>query len=82
MIYIDHDIYIYDPPPQFVERVNKKISAIFRKHDLDITIEANNKCLEFLDIYLDLDKEEFGPYINPMTTLFMWTQEVSIHPKF
>ena len=64
-IYRDDALGVVDLPPQGVERVKKKISAIFRKHDLEITIEANKKRVEFLDIYLDLDKEEFGPYIKP-----------------
>ena len=44
------------------------MSAIFRKHALEITIDANKKRVEFLDIYMDLDLEEFGPFLKPNDT--------------
>ena len=47
-----------------MERIKKKNSAIFKKHKLEIAIEANKKYVEFLDIYMDLNKEEFGPFIK------------------
>ena len=48
--------------------MKKKMSAIFRKHRLEITIEANKKRVEFLNIYMDLNKEEYGPYLKPNDT--------------
>ena len=67
-IYRDDGLAVCDLNPQGVERIKKKISAIFRKHDLGITIEANKKRVEFLDIYKDLEQEEFGPFLNPNDT--------------
>ena len=55
-------------PLKGAKRIKKKLSAIFRKHNLEITVEANKKRVEFLDIYMDLDKEEFGPFLKPNDT--------------
>jgi hypothetical protein len=41
------------------------MSAIFRKHNLEITIQANRKIIEFLDVGLDLEKDEYGPFLQP-----------------
>jgi hypothetical protein len=67
-IYRDDGLAVSDLSPQGVERTKKKMSAIFRKYNLEITIEANKKRIEFLDIYMDLEKEEYGPYIKPNDT--------------
>ena len=67
-IYRDDGCGVIDMPPQGAERIKKKLSAIFRKHNLEITVEANKKRVEFLDIYMDLDKEEFGPFLKPNDT--------------
>ena len=67
-IYRDDGLGVCDLTPRGVEKMKKKMSAIFRKHKLEITIEANKKRVEFLDIYLDLSKEEFGPYLKPGDT--------------
>ena len=67
-IYRDDGLAVSDLNPQGVERIKKKMSAIFRKHRLEITIEANKKRVEFLDIYMDLNKEEYGPFLKPNDT--------------
>ena len=67
-IYRDDGLAVSDLSPRGVERTKKKMSAIFRKHNLEITIEANKKRIEFLDIYMDLDKNEYGPFIKPNDT--------------
>ena len=51
-----------------MRELRRKKSAIFRKHKLEITIDANKKRIEFLDIYMDLEKEEFGPFLKPNDT--------------
>ena len=60
-------LYIYKKP-RGVEQTKKKMSAIFRKYNLEITIEANKKRVEFLDVYMDLEKNEFGPFLKPNET--------------
>ena len=55
------------------------MSEIFKKHKLSITIEANKKRVEFLDVYFDLEKEEFGPYMKPNGTP-IYVNAKSNHP--
>ena len=35
---------------------------------LEITIQANKKKVQFLDVYLDLGTGEYGPYLKPNDT--------------
>ena len=48
-----------------MEKIKKQMSAIFRSFGLEITIQANKKRVEFLDVYLDLKRGEYGPYLKP-----------------
>ena len=47
---------------------------------LKITIEANLKVINFLDICMDLDSDIFKPYIKPNTTPCTSTNRVTTHP--
>ena len=67
-IYRDDGLGVSDLTPRGVERIKKQMSAIFRKHSLEITIEANKKRVEFLDVYMDLQTEEFGTFLKPGDT--------------
>ena len=78
-IYRDDGLAVCDLNPQGVERMKKKMSAIFRGHGLEITIDANKKYVEFLDIYMDLEKEEYGPFIKPNDTP-IYVDASSNHP--
>ena len=67
-LYRDDGLAVSNKSPKATEALKKKMSAIFKKHKLKITIEANKKRVEFLDVYLDLEKEEYGPYLKPSDT--------------
>ena len=56
-IYRDDGLAVANLTPQEVDRLKKKICAIFKKHKLKITIEANKVAVDFLDITLDLQKD-------------------------
>ena len=47
-IYRDDGLGVCDLTPRGVEKIKKQMSAIFRKHKLEIIIEANKKSVEFL----------------------------------
>ena len=64
-IYRDDGLAVSTKSARETEILKKKMSEIFRKHKLSITIEANKKRVEFLDVYFDLEKQEFGPYMKP-----------------
>jgi hypothetical protein len=79
-IYRDDGLMVTDLAPRGVEQLKKKLSAIFRKEKLEITIEANKKRVEFLDIYLDLDLDEYGPFRKPGDTP-VYVHSQSNHPR-
>ena len=67
-IYRDDGLGVSDLSAQGVEKIKKQMSAIFRKNGLEITIQANKKKVQFLDVYLDLQTGEYGPYLKPNDT--------------
>ena len=52
---------------------------IFAKNGLRITIEANKKVVNFLDVTLDLNTEKFKPYSKPTNTP-LYVHSKSNHP--
>ena len=65
--------------PQQVENVKKKLCQIFREMGLSISIEANKKVVNFLDVTLDLSRDIYSPYIKPNNPL-MYVHRESNHP--
>ena len=54
--------------PKEIENAKKHICKIFSDHNLKITIEANKKCVNYLDVTLDLRSASFKPYMKPGNT--------------
>ena len=48
-----------------IDRIRKKIIQVFAKEGLKITVEANIKTTNFLDVNLNLDLDSFKPYRKP-----------------
>jgi hypothetical protein len=67
-IYRDDGLGSTPASPRQVEIIKKKIVAIFAKHGLSITAEANLKTVDFLDVVFDLENESYRPYIKPSNT--------------
>ena len=65
--------------PQKIDKVKKEICRIFANNNLRITIEANKKTVNFLDVTLDLTTERFKPYSKPATTP-LYVHSRSNHP--
>jgi hypothetical protein len=51
--------------PRQTEQIKKQICKVFANNGLKITIEANMKSVDFLDITLDLRTGTFKPYMKP-----------------
>ena len=51
--------------PRETEQIKKQICKVFAKNGLKITIEANKKSIDFLDVTLDLRSGTFKPYMKP-----------------
>ena len=67
-LYRDDGLAACHKTPRQVELLKKKICAIFAKNNLHITIDANKKIINFLDITLDLATGTYSPYMKPNNT--------------
>ena len=78
-LYRDDGFGISNKSPREVELKKKDLCAIFRKHGLKITIEANKKCVDFLDVTLNLSNGKHMPYAKPNNTP-LYIHSKSNHP--
>jgi len=51
--------------PKQTESMKKRICSLFRDQDLKITINANRKAVNYLDVHLDLRSGKFMPFNKP-----------------
>ena len=65
--------------PRQMEIIKKEICQIFKNNNLAITITANIKNTDFLDINLDLPTRIFKPFIKPNDTP-LYVHKLSNHP--
>ena len=54
-LYCDNGLGIFKETPRKIDCIKKDICKIFRQNNLRITVEANKKAVNFLDITLDLN---------------------------
>ena len=78
-MYRDDGLAVTRATPRPVENLKKKICDIFRNNKLEVTIEANLKKVDFLDITMELDTDIFRPYIKP-NTVPLYINSLSNHP--
>ena len=74
-LYRDDGLAVSNKTKRQNEGLKKQICEIFRKNNLKITIEANLKITDFLDVTLELDSGLYRPFLKPNNSL----QYVSIH---
>ena len=68
-LYRDDGLATCTKTPKQVEAIKKEMCKIFKRNSLHITIEANKKVVDFLDITLDLRTEIYKPYKKPNSNL-------------
>ena len=78
-LYRDDGLAVIDQTPQKIEKIKKEICKVFAKNNLRITIEANKKVVNFLDVTLDLTTEKYKPYSKPTNTP-LYVHSKSNHP--
>jgi hypothetical protein len=61
------------------DRTRKKIIKVFQDNGLQITIEANLKCTDFLDVTFDLTTGKYYPFRKPNDTP-LYIHAESNHP--
>ena len=83
MIFSSRIIYdglsVTNKTPRQTEFIKKQIIDIFKQNNLRITIEANKKVINFLDITLDLQSGIYKPYMKPNNTI-QYVHALSNHP--
>ena len=67
-LYRDDGLAALDKSPKEIENIEKHICKIFNDHNLKLTKEANKKCVNFLNITLDLRSASYKPYMKPGNT--------------
>ncbi|KAK3737381.1 hypothetical protein QZH41_011519 [Actinostola sp. cb2023] len=67
-LYRDDGLAVFHDPPRLVECAKKKICSLFASNGLKITIEANKKVINYLDVTLDLNSGKHHPYMKPGNT--------------
>ena len=54
-LYRDDGLAVSHEPPRSIERIKKRIAQLFADYGLKITIDANKKIVNYLDVTLDLN---------------------------
>ena len=78
-LYRDDGLAISNKTPKQTENIKKKVSQIFKQNKLKITIDANHKTVDFLDITMDLRTGHHKPYMKPNNTP-QYVHKESNHP--
>ena len=78
-LYRDDGMAATPARPRQAEILKKKICKVFSENNLKITIEANMKVVNFLDITLDLERGLFKPYMKENHTP-TYVDKQSNHP--
>ena len=78
-LYRDDGLAICHKTPRQIDLIKKEICTIFAKNNLKITIEANKKTVEFLDITLNLASGSYKPFMKP-NNIPLYVHKDSNHP--
>ena len=64
-LYRDDGLGVSGKSPRQVERIKKVICATFNENGLQVTVSANLKVVQFLDVEFNLNDESYKPYQKP-----------------
>ena len=78
-LYRDDGLAVTNTTPKQAEKIKQEIAKIFKKHNLKITIEANKKIINYLDVTLDINNQTYRPYKKPNDTP-LYVNTKSNHP--
>ena len=80
-LYRDDGLGVIKATPRKIEIIKKHIcpNSIFNNHGLKITIEANKKILDFLDVTLNLSTQKYQPFTKP-NNIPLYVHNKSNHP--
>ena len=78
-LYRDDGIAVCKATPREIEKIKQEVSNVFKSHGLKITIEANKKIVNFLDVTFNLTSGSYKPYMKPNNKL-LYVHSQSNHP--
>ena len=78
-LYRDDGLAVLKTTPKIVEDAKKKLCHVFKEHGLNITVDANKKVVNFLDVTLNLTNSTHGPFLKPGNTP-VYVHSQSNHP--
>ena len=78
-LYRDDGLAICDKTPFITENIKKEICKTFKENNLNITIKAYQKIVNFLNITMNLKTGEHKPYMKPNNTP-LYVHKQSNHP--
>ena len=78
-LYRDDGLGVMNASARVIENVKKDLCAIFNQFGLKITIEANMKIINFLDVTLNLSTGKYQPYSKP-NNVPLYVNSKSNHP--
>ena len=64
-LYRDDGLVVTNQTPREAGMAKRRLCRIFKENDLKISVEANKKVADFLDITLDLGTGSYKPYKKP-----------------
>ena len=79
-LYRDDGLAVCKAAPREIEKTKQEVSNVFKSHGLKITIEANKKTVNFLDVTLDLTSGSYKPYMKPNNKLLYVHQQSNNPP--
>ena len=79
-LYRDDGLAALNKTPREIENIKKYICQTFNEHNLKLTIEANKKTVNFLDVTLDLNSSTYKPYTKPGNVI-QYVNRESNHPR-
>jgi hypothetical protein len=79
-LYRDDGLAVTRSTARQTEKLKQKLSNVFDKEGLRITVIANIQSVNFLDVNLDLSNGQYKAYMKPNNTP-LYVNSQSNHPK-
>ena len=78
-LYRDDGLAVCSATPKQIEKTKQEICKVFKANNLSITIEANKKIVNYLDVTLDLTNRSFKPFMKPNNKILYAVHRQSNH---
>ena len=78
-LYRDDGLAVCKATPKEIEKIKQEVSHVFRSNGLKITIDANKKIVNFLDVTFDLTNGSYKPFMKPNNKI-LYVHQQSNHP--